>query len=174
MDQYSSKQWDERISKLLCEQLSYEYKAFYLYRASSAYFDQRSVELPGLKRVYKRMAMEELEHADGIIDYMNSRGYSISFHQVDAVSLEFKGIRDVVKRSLDLEEFVLVSLKHMYSEAEKAQDYATTIFLDAYIDEQVRSIKELSQHLMNAERCEDKLGEFLFDNSFRKKRKRPM
>lgn len=171
MDSEQSGEWHRKISTLLSVQLSYEYKAFYLYRAAASYFEQRSVELAGMQRLYRKMSLEELEHADGIISYMNSRGYTIEFLQIDSVPVDFKNIHDVLERSLSFEEFVLENLKNVYQEADRARDYPTTTFLDPYLDEQVSSIKDLSDLIVNAKRCGDGLGEFLFDDSLRRKKK---
>lgn len=171
MDSSQSEEWHRKISALLSQQLSYEYKAFYLYRAAASYFEQRNVELAGMQRLYRRMSSEELEHADGIIAYMNSRGYTIDFLQIDRMFVDFKSIRDVLERSLSFEEFVLENIKNVYLEADRARDYTTTTFLDPYLNEQVGSIKDLSDLIVNAKRCGEGLGEFLFDDSLRRKKK---
>lgn len=168
MGKDQEKAWHNKISCLLSKQLSYEYKAFYMYKAASSYFDRRDIERPGLKRLYRKMAKEELEHADGIIDYMNSWGYKVEFYQVESVKASFDGIKDVIEKSLEFEKLVLKHLKEVYAEAEGAQDYPTTVFLEPYVMEQITSIKQLNGYLLDAQRCSGELGEFLFDKVFRK------
>lgn len=170
MDFSQTGEWHKKISTLLSKQLSYEYKAFYLYRAAASYFEQRSVELVGMQKLYRKMSSEELEHADGIITYMNNRGYTIEFMQIDSVPIDFKNVHDVLERSLIFEEFVLENIKNVYKEADKARDYPTTTFLDPYLNEQVSSIKDLNDLIVNAKRCSDGIGEFLFDDSLRRKK----
>ena len=106
--------------------------------------------------------------ADGIIDYMNSWGYKVEFYQVESVKASFDGIKDVIEKSLEFEKLVLKHLKEVYAEAEEAQDYPTTVFLEPYVMEQITSIKQLNGYLMDAQRCSGELGEFLFDKVFRK------
>ena len=57
----------------------------------------------------------------------------------------------------------------IYKEAQENNDYTTTTFLDPYVIEQIHSIKELNNYLVNAERCVDPLGIYLFDqqNNFK-------
>ncbi|KCZ74813.1 hypothetical protein H311_04219 [Anncaliia algerae PRA109] len=164
-------QWVKRSSELLSKQLNNEYYAYYFYTACSSYFDMTNVELTGLKKYFSKMAKEELDHGKGIVEFMNSRNLRISFLEIKSVSTDFKGIVDVFDQSIQFEEKVLKDITEIYKEAEDNNDYTITTFLDPYVIEQVRSIKELNTYKVNAERCTDPLGIYLFDQQFIKKRK---
>lgn len=166
-------EYTKKMSVLLSDQLKNEYKAFYLYTACAAYFDRRDAEFKGLTKFYKKMAREELDHADGIIEFMNRRGYTVLFSGVDPVDIKNSSVSDLIRISVDFEDEVLRCITAIYKEAEKANDYSTTTFLDDYVKEQVSSIKELNGYYVNAVRCEDSQhGIFIFDQSFLKNKKR--
>lgn len=165
-------EWKETAGKLLSKQLNNEYTAFYFYTSCSSYFDKKNVELPGLRKFFKKMAEEELEHAQGIIDFMNAREMDVSLLSLNDYSTDYKNVIDVFKKSIDFEEKVLTDLSCIYKHAEENNDYTTTTFLDPYVIEQVNSIKELNSLLVNAERCIDPLGIYLFDQQFLSKRKK--
>ncbi|RVD90606.1 hypothetical protein TUBRATIS_29720 [Tubulinosema ratisbonensis] len=164
--------WKDKASELLSKQLNNEYTAFYFYTSCSSYFDKKNVELPGLKKFFRKMAEEELEHAQGIINFMNARGMTVSFLQVKDFKTNYESVVDVLVKSIDFEEKVLKDLSLIYKEAEESNDYTTTTFLDPYVIEQVESIKELNSLKVNAERCMDPLGIYLFDQQFLAKRRK--
>lgn len=170
-DKETESEYTSIVSSLLSDQLKNEYKAFYFYTFCAAWLDRRQIELPGLVKFYKKMAKEELEHADGIINYMNSRGLVIDFLGVEPYEADFKNISDIIKASVEFEEEVLRHISRVYESAESTKDYSTTTFLDPYVQEQVNSIKELNGYFMNALRCEDTgHGLFIFDQSFKNKK----
>jgi len=169
--QQNSGEWREEAALLLSSQLMLEYNAFYFYSACTAHFDDPSVCLQGLASFFKKSLLEENEHAQKIIRFMNMRQLKISFRAMEAPDIKKYGTAsNVLKASKEFEESVLDNIETIYSIASKIGDAAITQFLDEFVAEQVKSISELNDMWVNCIRCgDDGMGLFVFDQSLLQK-----
>lgn len=163
-------QWLDRLSTLLSEAVAMEHHGFYFYLAAAVHFDTPKVGLHNLRDFFYYESREELEHARRVIDYMNQRGLRLELTPIESEDLRACSIAEIFKRSEMLEQAVLDHYYKVQKEAGEAEDYVTTQFIDYYLDMQVREVKIFHDRRMNAERCSEPLGEFIFDQSFSKKK----
>jgi ferritin heavy chain len=163
--------YEEELEALLSAQINLEYSAFYFYTMAYSYFSGQTVALPGLAKFYRRMYKEEITHGVGVIDYMNKRGLKVKFDDIEVLLQDLPSFSEVLEKSLEFEKRVEKHLHYIYKRASEESDFATSQFLDAYIEEQVDSIKEFNDMLVNAKRCEGDLGVFLYDRQLSGRKK---
>ncbi|KAG0419199.1 Ferritin, middle subunit [Dictyocoela roeselum] len=156
-----------KISDLLSEQLNIELSASKLYLMAYQFFSSRPVALLNVADFFYNEVYEELTHAKGIIEYMNSMGYKVNFKDT-RVDVTFNNFTDVFEKALEFEKKAYDNVLEIYEYADGIKDFMTTQFLDPYLQEQVKSVKDYNDLLVNAKRCQDELGMFVFDKHFKK------
>lgn len=162
-------EWLGRLSTLLSEAVALEHHGFYFYTAAAIHFDSPEIGLKNLRDFFYYEADEEVKHARKVIEYMNQRGLRLKLSSIEADALTGCSISDIFKKSEMLEKAVLDHYYKLQKEADEAEDYVTTQFIDYYLDMQVKEVKIFNDRWRNAERCSSELGEFIFDQSFAKK-----
>ena len=97
--------------------------------------------------------------------YQNSRGGRIVLHDIKAAAqMEWNVPVDALQDALALERKVNESLLVIHETASKHSDPHLTDYLEEeFLDEQVKSINEISKLITNAKRCGDGLGIYQFD-----------
>ncbi|CAG5115380.1 unnamed protein product [Candidula unifasciata] len=73
----------ENINDLLVKQIQKELSASYIYQGYASYFDRADVSLPGVAKFFSGASLEEREHAQSLIDYINKRGGHAQFEKID-------------------------------------------------------------------------------------------
>ena len=63
-------------------QINNELYASYQYLAMSAYFGNTNVALPGAAAYFLNQSLEEREHAQKLINYLNDRGGKVEFFNI--------------------------------------------------------------------------------------------
>ena len=160
--------WKKEVEELLSEQLRIEHFASYFYRSCYGYAMQRKVSLLNLACFFDGQAKEELDHANGIIDYMNAKEYKITYKEIEIPSTDYKSVVDVFEKSYLYERVATKHILKIYGRAEENNDFGLTQFLDPYVEEQIKAEKEFDDFLTNAKRCDSELGLFIFDQAFKK------
>jgi len=74
--------YQENINDLVTQQITKELQASYIYQAYASYFQRADVALPGTKKFFSAASLEEREHAQMLIDYINERGGNNQFHNI--------------------------------------------------------------------------------------------
>jgi len=64
-------------------QITRELQASYIYQAYASYFQRADVALPGIQKFFAAASLEEREHAQMLIDYINQRGGHVVFDTID-------------------------------------------------------------------------------------------
>lgn len=147
------------------KQINMELKASYTYLALAYQFHRHDVALKGFYEYFKKNSDEEREHAQKFMKYLNSRGGSIKLEAIQApTKFDYKTALEAMQAALQLERDVNDSLLDLHRLASKHNDPHLTDFLEEeFLDEQVRSIKEIGDHITNLKRVGPGLGEFQFD-----------
>lgn len=142
-----------------------ELRASYTYLALAYQFQRHDVALEGFYEYFKKNSDEEREHAQKLMKYINDRGGSIKLEAVHPpVNFHFTTGLEAMQAALQLERDVNDSLLHLHRLASNLGDPHLTDFLEEeFLDEQVRSIKEIGDHITNLKRVGSGLGEYQFD-----------
>lgn len=147
------------------KQINLELYASYVYQSMAWYFNRDDVALPGIHSYLKKKSGEENEHAEKLMHYQNMRGGRIVLQAIKKPDLDEWGTAlEAMQSALNLEKNVNQSLLDLHQVASSHGDAQMCDFLEKeYLEEQVKDIKELSNHITNLRRVGPGLGEFMFD-----------
>lgn len=156
--------FSEGVESAINDQINMELYASYAYQAAARHFERDDVALFGFAKFFQHQSDEEREHAEKLQKYLNLRGGRLILKDVKAPPTEYDTALSAMEAALQLERDVNESLLNMHKLADDAHDAQATDFLEGnYLNEQVESIKEISDHVTNLRRVGTGLGEYLFD-----------
>ncbi|MGE5346728.1 MAG: ferritin [Acidithiobacillales bacterium] len=112
-----------------------EMESAYLYLAMSAWCESKAFK--GFGRWLRIQFEEELAHATKLLDYLLSRGTTVSFGPVAAPAARFGSILEVFEKTLEHERLVTGKVHRLYELAGAEKDSATQVFLQWFVSEQV-------------------------------------
>jgi len=75
----------DSINDKIVAQIIKELQASYIYQAYASYFARADVSLPGVKKFFSAASLEERDHAQMLIDYVNQRGGHAQFDNIKLV-----------------------------------------------------------------------------------------
>lgn len=136
---------DKKLEKAMNEQIVKELHSAYLYWAMAAYFDAEN--LGGFAHWMKMQAQEEIFHASKFFEFLGEVGSKVSLGAIDKPEDKFSSVEDVFKKTLAHEKKVTASINNLYAIADKANDNASKILLQWFINEQVEEEKQPSDIL---------------------------
>jgi len=142
-----------------------ELYASYTYQSMSLYFDRDDVALPGFAKFFKASSDEEREHAEKLMKYQNKRGGRIVLQDIKKPSNdEWGNGLEAMQVALQLEKSVNQSLLDLHKIAGGHEDAHLCDFIESeYLEEQVKAIKEISDHVTQLKRVGQGLGEYVYD-----------
>ena len=124
-----------KVKDLLNKQITYELESAYLYLEFSNFFDSKNLD--GYANYYRVQAKEEIDHAMLIYDYLHTANQDIKLMIIRAPSDEYKSTEDILDAGLKAEQNVTSLINTIYDASIKYSDFASKIFLQWFIDEQV-------------------------------------
>ncbi|XP_072348033.1 ferritin heavy chain B-like [Scyliorhinus torazame] len=146
------------------KQINLELYSSYVYLSMSSYFDRDDVALRHFAEFFKEQSHEEREHAEKLIEFQNKRGGRMVLGDVQD---EWSNGLEAMQRALQMEKNVNQSLLDLHKLSSGNTDPHLCDFLEThYLDEQVKMIKKLGDHITNLKRLgapENGTGEYLFD-----------
>lgn len=125
----------DKMQQAMNKQIRDELYSAYLYLSMAAYYESQN--LPGFARWMRAQAAEEQTHALKFFDYVNERGGRVVLHAIDAPPASFATPVDVFEQTLAHEQHVTGLIHTIYQLALEEGDYASQIFLQWFITEQV-------------------------------------
>ncbi|XP_065423077.1 ferritin heavy chain A-like isoform X2 [Chrysemys picta bellii] len=125
---------------------------------SSRYFDHDDVALRHMLQVLKEPSQEKREHAEKFLTYQNKRGGRIVLQDIQKPERDEWGNS---QEALQLEKTLNQALA-----TEKNDPHLCDFLESEYLEEQVKGIKQLGDHLTNLKHLgvpQKGMGEYLFD-----------
>nr|KAF6437633.1 hypothetical protein HJG59_005349 [Molossus molossus] len=149
-------------------QINLELYASYVYLSMSYYFDRDDVALKNFAKYFLHQSHEEREHAEKLMKLQNQRGGRIFLQDIKKPDRDdWENGLNAMECALHLEKNVNQSLLDLHKLATDKNDPHLCDFLEThYLNEQVKSIKELGDHVTNLRRMgapEAGMAEYLFD-----------
>jgi len=146
-------------------QINMELYASYTYQSMSFYFDRDDVALPGFAKYFNKASEEEREHAEKFMKYQNKRGGRIVLQDIKKPDRDEWGTGlEAMQVALQLEKSVNQSLLDLHQVAGSHNDAQMCDFLESeFLEEQVKAIKEIGDHITQLKRVGPGLGEYLYD-----------
>jgi ferritin len=158
------------IQDAINEQIKNELHSAHQYLSMSAYCE--SVTLPGFAHWMRAQAQEEREHAMKFYDFLLNRKGRVILQAIDQPVVEFGSPRQVFEQALDQEQKVTAQINELYGLTASENDYASQVFLQWFLTEQVEEEKNVGDVLETLTMLGDE-GEalFLFDMELGKRGK---
>lgn len=152
----------EKIIDLVNQQITKEQYAAQLYLSMSAWFYAQ--DLDGIGNYFRVQSKEELMHADKMFDYVNDIGGQIILNEVPKPPHEFNNALEIFEKALDHERLVTKSIFNIVKAANEESDFATTSFLQWFINEQVEEESSASTLVSKIKMVKDNPSAlYLFD-----------
>ena len=126
---------NEKVAKVLIEQINKELYSAYLYLSMSAYFS--NIGLLGFANWMRVQTQEEQAHAMFIYDFLINRGEKVILSPIDAPPNKWANALIVMEEVLKHEIFVTSLINNIITVAEENKDRATLSYMNWFIDEQV-------------------------------------
>lgn len=126
---------NEKVSKVLIEQVNKELYSAYLYLSMSAYFS--NIGLLGFANWMRVQVQEEQAHAMLMYDFLINRGEKVTLAAIDAPPSDWKSPINVMETALSHEEYVTSLINNIIGVAEEVKDRATMSYFNWFVDEQV-------------------------------------
>ena len=126
---------NEKLQSAINEQINKELYSSYLYLAMSAYCE--SVSLSGLGHWMRVQAREEQGHALKLYRYVVEKGGRVLLEAIEKPPAVYASPLDVFEKTLAHEVKVTGLINDLYALATDENDYATQIFLQWFVSEQV-------------------------------------
>ncbi len=131
------------LEKALNQQINKELYSAYLYQAMSAYASRTG--LPGVANWMDIQSKEEMDHARKFYNYINEQGAKITLMAIDQPETDFETVNVMFSKTLEHEQFITKSIHDLVTLARDEHDYATEIFLQWYITEQVEEESNVNE-----------------------------
>ncbi|HJV66615.1 MAG TPA: ferritin [Geomonas sp.] len=125
----------EKLRSAMNKQLNNELYSAYLYLSMSSYAG--SIGLKGAANWFMVQYQEEMVHAMKFFSFINSRGEHTELAAIAAPPTEFASLLDMFQQTLDHELFITSSIYELTDLALAEKDYATHIFLQWFVTEQI-------------------------------------
>ena len=136
------------------EQIKNELYSAYLYLSMSAYCE--TANLPGFAHWMRLQAQEEETHAMKFFDFIHERGGRVVLQAIDQPPAEFQSPLKVFKQTLEHEQKVTGLINDLYALAVQEKDYASQVFLQWFVTEQVEEEDSATQILETLKMIGDK------------------
>ena len=140
---------NEKIAKLIIEQVNKELYSGYLYLDFANYYADAGLD--GFAHWYEIQAQEERDHAMMMRRYLIDNGVRVTFDAVAKPDKVFKSCDDPLKAGYEHEQYVTSLINNIYSEAFAIKDFKTMQFLDWFIKEQGEEEKNAEDMLKKME-----------------------
>ena len=126
---------NEKIEKMINDQMNFEFYSGYIYKAMAAYCD--SIDLTGFANWLKVQVEEETYHAEKMYNYLLERGARPFWTEVPGPPKDWDSVKAVFENALEHEKIVTDRINKIMTAAIEENDHATRSFLNWYVDEQV-------------------------------------
>ena len=125
----------KNVEDLMNAQIANELDAAHKYLSMSAYLE--SINMPGFAGWMRIQAGEEIEHAMKFYSQIVERGGRVRLASLAQPPIEFESPLKVAELALAHEQKVTAQIHAIYDLAVQEKDYATQVFLNWFVDEQV-------------------------------------
>ena len=140
---------NEKVSKLINEQINKELYSAYLYLDFSIFYEQQGLD--GFANWYMIQAQEERDHAMLMLKYLQNNGEKVTLEAVAKPDKELISLMDPLKAGLEHEKFVTSLINDIYGAAYDVKDFRTMQFLDWFVKEQLEEEKNADDMIKKME-----------------------
>ena len=125
----------KKMTDALNLQINKELYSAYLYLAMSAH--AQDIGLKGFANWFFIQVQEEMSHAQKIYNYVFEQNQKVVLDEIKKPPADFASPLDMFQKTLEHEQFVTKSINELVALAKEENDYATEIFLQWFVTEQI-------------------------------------
>ncbi|TQD26268.1 ferritin [Methanolobus vulcani] len=125
----------EKMVAALNGQINKEMYSAYLYMDMSAHCTYEGLD--GFANWFMVQYNEEMSHAMKIYDYVNDQGGKVLLEAIEKPPESFGTPLEMFEATLNHEQFITKSIYDLVTLANEEKDYATQIFLQWFVTEQI-------------------------------------
>ncbi|MBR2476708.1 MAG: ferritin [Clostridia bacterium] len=140
---------DNKVSRLLNEQITKELYSAYLYLDFSVFYEAQGLD--GFANWYMIQAQEERDHAMLFLKFLQMAGEKVDLGAIDKPDKELNTLMDPLKFGLEHEKYVTSLINDIYSAAYDVKDFRTMQFLDWFVKEQLEEEKNADDMIKKME-----------------------
>ncbi len=133
---------NEKVQKLINEQINAEFYSAYLYLEFSNYY--AAVGLDGFENWYRVQAQEERDHAMLFYQYLLNNDVKVTFEAIKKPDCVLEDNMAPLEAGLKHEKLVTSLIDTIYAAAYEAHDFRTMQLLDWFVKEQGEEEKSAS------------------------------
>ena len=141
------------LQQAMNDQVRKEFESAYIYLSMAAWMENQT--LPGFAAWLRLQAREESAHALKIFDHLIDRGCRVRLQPLAGPATDFTTVLEVFEKVKHHEQSVTKSIDAVYGLALKDKDFASQVFLEWFITEQVEEEKNSSHVLESVRRVGD-------------------
>ena len=135
----------EKMQAAMNAQIKNELYSGYLYLSMAAWAEAQN--LLGFAHWMKLQAQEELAHAMKFYEFIHDRGGRVELQAIDQPPVTFAGPTDLFEKTLAHEKRVTAMIHNLYKMAQEEGDYASEVFLQWFVTEQLEEERNAEQIL---------------------------
>jgi ferritin len=135
----------QTLNDALNKQIGIEFFADFQYLAMAVYFEEHG--LSNLGNFFRAQASEERGHGLKILNFIIEAGGKAVVPAVEQPKSAFASAEEAARLFLSQEQGVTRNFYHMYEQALTEKDYATHIFLQWFVQEQIEEESTASKLL---------------------------
>lgn len=125
---------NEKVSKLLNEQINKEMFSAYLYLDIANFYANKG--LTGFQNWYNIQAREEMDHALLFIQYLQNNDFAVTLEKIEKPTIIYENYLEPLREAYNHELFVTDSINTIFTAATSVNDYRTQQFLQWFVKEQ--------------------------------------
>jgi len=130
----------EKMQNKLNFQINREIFSAYLYFSMASYASSKGLD--GFANWFLCQYKEELYHAEKIYHYVNEQGRKVKLQEIEKPEEDFASVTDLFEKTLVHEKKVTGLIHDLVKLAREENDYATEVFLQWFVTEQVEEEAE--------------------------------
>jgi ferritin len=142
----------KKMQDAINAQINAELYSAYLYLSMSSYFE--GLNLTGFAKWLRVQFGEEQEHAFKFFDYVHERGGDVVLEAIEKPKSTWDSPLAAFKEVLAHEQHVTALINQLYEVALEEKDYASQVFLQWYLTEQVEEEDNASSVVASLESIE--------------------
>lgn len=150
---------NKKLQDALNDQIREELYSSYLYLSMASYC--QSINLPGFAHWMRVQSQEEMGHAIKFYGFIEDRGGRVLLQGIEQPPAEFGGPVDIFTQTLAHEKHITGRIEMLYGMALEQKDYASTGFLQGFINEQVEEERNATD-ILNVLKMVGEKGHTLF------------
>lgn len=131
------------MQKTLNDQINAEISSSYLYLSMAAYFESENWN--GMAAWMKAQSAEEYGHAMKFYHYINEVEGRVTLDAIDKPKSSWNSPLEVFEESLKHENYITDRINKLVAQTRQENDYATELFLNWFVNEQVEEVATVSQ-----------------------------